>query len=221
MTSQPWQSSTRLLCIGLLTCSLFAPAVVAQDQQPGFIIGRVFEVDKPKYNSYMAKQQGQGEVEVKPYEFLMPRGETVVTARQLENNFQFDSDVSNDGGDYMIADTPPGVYEFTLQYEGVTYPVKQRLGVRVDMSYVAELCFVIDREEKVAWMVAAGARRAPEVPAFVPTQCQSQLGACLAMLTGDPIPDGLLLLLAGSAAAATNIGIISTEQEEASPPKKQ
>jgi hypothetical protein len=32
----------------------------------------------------------------------------------------------------------------------------------------------------------------------------------------EVLPDGLLLLLAGSAAAATSIGVIATEQHEAS-----
>ena len=39
------------------------------------------------------------------------------------------------------------------------------------------------------------------------------------MLTGisDELPEGILLLLAGGGAATTSLGIISTEQLEASP----
>jgi hypothetical protein len=114
------------------------------------------------------------------------------------------------------------VYEFILQVEGEPYPVAQRLGMNVDLSFVAELCFVIDPDEKKAWLVAAGDRRAPEVPPWVPTECMSEMGACLAAVMGeDSLPDALILLLAGSAAAATNIGIVPpTEEREVSPVKK-
>ena len=45
--------------------------------------------------------------------------------------------------------------------------------------------------------------------------------ACLALLTGgDGFPNGLLLLLAGSGAAAATLGILGTEQTEASPPRR-
>jgi hypothetical protein len=105
-------------------------------------------------------------------------------------------------------------------HDDVEYPVSQSLDLNVELSYVAELCFVVDRVEKRAWMIAEGRRRAPDAPPFVPERCQSRLGACLALLTEDEggFPDGLLLLLAGSGAAATTIGIISTDQTEASPP---
>jgi hypothetical protein len=221
MTSRSWQTWVSSFGIGLLTWGLVPSTSRAQDELPGFIIGKVYEVDKEKYRKFIEKHVRRGptatKIEIDPDEFLIEREDVIVTARQLENNYSYDSDISGDNGDYVITDTPPGVYEFTLRRAEEKYPVRQRLGVKVDLSYVAELCFVIDKEEKVAWMVSAGARRAPEVPPFVPTVCQSALGACLAMLMGDEVlPDGLLLLLAGSAAAATNIGIIATEQDEAS-----
>jgi hypothetical protein len=211
--------------MGLIMAGLVPESTFARDPEPGFIIGKVYEVDKEKYRKFIEKERRrlgrqagtELEIEIEPYDFLIEKEEVIVNARQLEQNYSYDSDISGDNGDYLITDTPPGVYAFTLEHLGEKYPVSQHLGLKVDMSYVAELCFVIDKEEKVAWMVAAGARRAPEVPPFVPTQCQSALGACLAMVMGEEVlPDGLLLLLAGSAAAATNIGIIATEQDEAS-----
>jgi hypothetical protein len=211
--------------MGMMMSSFVPASTFAQDPMPGFIIGKVYEVNKEKYRKFIEKEKQQLEkqgvteleIEIEPYEFLIEREEVIVNARQLEKNHSYNSNVTGDNGDYLITDTPAGVYAFTLDHLGEKYPVSQHLGLKVDMSYVAELCFVIDKDEKVAWMVATGARRAPEVPHFVPTQCQSALGACLAMVMGeDVLPDGLLLLLAGSAAAATNIGVIATEQEEAS-----
>ena len=209
----------------MMMTSLVPAPTFAQDSRPGFIIGKIYEVDKEKYRKFIEQERRQLEkeggteleLEIEPFDFLVEREEIIVNARQLEQNFSYDSNVSGDSGDYLLTDTQPGVYEFMLDHLGEKYPVSQRLGVKVNMSYVAELCFVVDREEKVAWMVAAGARRAPEVPPFVPTQCQSALGTCLAMIMGEEVlPDGLILLLAGSAAAATNIGIIAAEQDEAS-----
>jgi hypothetical protein len=41
------------------------------------------------------------------------------------------------------------------------------------------------------------------------------------MLIGDEgFPNGLLLLLAGGGAAAATLGILGTEQSEASPPRR-
>ena len=76
--------------------------------------------------------------------------------------------------------------------------------------------------EGVAWMISEGMRRDPEAPPFVPERCQSALSGCLALLTGEPdgFPNGLLLLLAGSGAAAATLGIISLDQDEASPPQQ-
>jgi hypothetical protein len=211
--------------MGLMTAGLFPAPTLAQDPDPGFIIGKVYEVDKGMYRKFIEKERqrlgkpagAEIEIEIDPYSFLIEKEEVIVNARQLEKNYSYDSNFSGDNGDYLITDTQPGVYTFTLDHLGEKYPVSQNLGVKVDMSYVAELCFVIDKEEKVAWMVAAGTRRAPDVPPFVPKQCQSALGACLAMIMGEEVlPDGLLLLLAGSAAAATSVGVIATEQHEAS-----
>jgi len=120
----------------------------------------------------------------------------------------------------MIRETPVGAYGFTILHEETEYPVRQVLDLNVELSYIAELCFVVDREEKIAWMISHETRRDPKAPAFVPERCQSALSGCLALLTGNPdsFPNGLLLLLAGSGAAAAALGIISLDQVEASPP---
>ena len=121
-------------------------------------------------------------------------------------------------GDYVISKLSPGVLEFTLRHEDKDYPVEQRLGAQVNLAFVAELCFVLDKEEKVAWMVAAGPRRSPDVPSWVPEICQSPLGACLGMVTGnDDFREGLVLIFAGAGAAATAVGIVSTRENPASP----
>ena len=223
MTSRCRLARTSTVCAALLLWSQFPSLIFAQTEAPeplGFILGKVFQVDKEKYRDLLRKQGGDPS-QLDPVDFLIPQARAVVTARQIETNNQYDSTFSDDAGDYILRDAPPGVFEFTLQVEGEPYPVAQRLGMKVDLSFVAELCFVIDREEKTAWMVAAGTRRAPEVPPWVPTECMSELGACLAAVLGEEIlPDGLILLMAGSAAAATNIGIFSTEEREASSPKK-
>jgi hypothetical protein len=72
-----------------------------------------------------------------------------------------------------------------LVHEEIEYSVSQNLDLNVELSYVAELCFVVDREQKQAWMLSEGMRRDPEAPPFVPERCQYSLSAYLAMLTGD------------------------------------
>ena len=64
---------------------------------------------------------------------------------------------------------------------------------------------------------------APDVPPWVPRECRSALSECLAGLAGmdEVLPDGLLLLLAGSGATAIAIGIVSADQVEASPPTSE
>ena len=153
-------------------------------------------------------------------EFVDEREEVTVTGRHLATNAAFVSELSDETGEYAIRETPVGTYEFTLRHEGVDYPVKQRLDLNVQLDYVAELCFVIDREDQVAWMAADDARRTSDVPPWVPRTCVSHLSACLALITGTDgtLPDGLLLLLAGVGATATAIGIISSDQVEASSP---
>ena len=195
----------------------------------GFVIGRVYEIDKEDYREYIEAKRAQDSdfdemvEELDAMEFVDEREEVTVTGRQLATNATFVSELSDEMGEYAIRETPVGTYEFTLRHEGVDYPVKQRLDLNVQLDYVAELCFVIDREEQVAWMAADDARRTSDVPPWVPRTCVSHLSACLALITGTDgtLPDGLLLLLAGSGATATAIGIISSDQVEASSPVPQ
>ncbi len=154
-------------------------------------------------------------------EFVDEREEVIVIGRQLATNATFVSELSDETGEYAIRETPVGTYEFTLRHEEFDYPVKQRLDLNVQLDYVAELCFVVDREEQFAWMAADDVRRTSDVPPWVPRTCVSHLSACLALITGTDgiLPDGLLLLLAGAGATASAIGIISSsDQVEASSP---
>ena len=197
--------------------------VLAQTDETGYIVGRVFEVDKKKYHEYEQKQEAasldeqKGEERVPAELFLTPRKDVTVLARQLENNVESGSGPSNSSGDYVVSDVSHGVFEFTLQHGGEDYPVAQRLGANVSLGFVAELCFVLDREEKIAWMISAGPQRSPEVPSWVPQQCQSPLGACLITITGQEVlPEGLMLIFAGSATTMGTVGVFAGEHEEAS-----
>ena len=213
-----------------LVLVLSMPAIVSSQAQEvdnlGFVLGRVYEVDKEAYRAYIEDARVQdidfdeSLANLDAEEFLDRRADIIVTARQLSSNQQFSSRFTDVDGEYMIREAPVGTFEFTLLHEGLAYPVRQRLDLNVQLSYVAELCFVVDPEEQVAWMVADGIRRSPEIPPWVPRECRSALSECLAGLTGmdETLPDGLLLLLAGSGATATAIGIVSADQVEASPP---
>lgn len=215
--------------MGLLVAQpvLFAAQPAPATNQDGFVLGKVYRVDKDKYREHIAALQAANpefDPAVDPIDttrFLEEIPDVSVTGRQLATNQRFTSNFTNLSGEYMIRESPVGTYEFTLLREGTEYPVEQRLDLNVELAYVAELCFVLDEEDHMAWMVSAGTRRTAEMPAWVPRQCRSALSECLAMITGDtePFPDGLLLLLAGAGAASTAIGIISTEQLEASSPE--
>jgi hypothetical protein len=187
----------------------------------------VFEVDKQAYRNYIATLRNQdidfdeAVSELDAEEFLDRRPDVTVAARQLSSNQQFTSGFSTAEGEYAISRAPVGTFEFTLRFEGLEYPVKQRLDLNVELNYVAELCFVVDPEEQVAWMIADGTRRTSDVPPWVPRHCRSALSDCLAGIVGmdETLPDGLLLLLAGS--GATAIGLISADQIEASPAEQR
>ncbi len=221
-----------LACHLVLSLLLSVPVQVWSQPQPsgisGFILGRVYEIDQAKYAEYRALLQKRQEdpenvEELDPDDYLVDQPDVVVMARHLASNQSFRSDFTNVDGEYLIDESPAGVFEFTLLYEEEEYSVSQRLDLNVELSYVAELCFVLDKEQKVGWMIAEGLRRDRTAPPFVPDRCQSSLSACLAMLVGSDggFPDGLLLLLAGAGAAAATIGILSTGQNEASPPRQK
>lgn len=219
-----------LALIASVPAPSFAQAVDAQAVEiKGLVVGRVYEVDPQKYQKYREKLEKQQKNPddprelLDPDEYLIDLANAVITARQLSSNLRYSSEFSSSDGEYMIRDSPAGAFDFTILYDNVEYPVRQHLDLNVELGYIAELCFVVDRQEKVAWMITEGLRRDPEMPPFVPERCQSALSACLAMLVGDDgrFPEGLLLLLAGSAAAAATIGILATGQTEASPPSQR
>ena len=224
----------------LLAFSFLIPVVCpvnafAQGEE-GIVLGRIFEIDKKKYQEEEDRAEAEGEDgnattqsdvrddeqpnrRPKEYEeYLEPRSNVEVIARLLASNQEFRSEPTGGGGDYLIPNLSPGVFEFTLRFEDQDYPVAQRLDAKVNLTFLAELCFVLDKEEQVAWMVAAGPRRSPDIPTWVPEQCQSQLSACLGSITDEEdFRKGLLLIFAGSGAAATGIGIAATREDPASP----
>ena len=213
---------------------MVCPANAFAEGDEGVLLGRIFEIDKKKYEEEEARADAEGDNgnatapsdardDEQPgreeYEdYLEPRSDVEVIARLLTSNQEFRSEQTGGGGDYLISSLSPGVFEFTLRFEDQDYPVAHRLDARVNLAFLAELCFVIDKEEQVAWMVAAGPRRSPDIPVWVPEQCQSQLGACLGAITDEEgFREGLLLIFAGSGAAATGLGIAATREEPASP----
>jgi len=227
-----WKSCA-LLCLALSVAGVPVSAQTEPTPQEaipsgfvqGLIVGRVYEVDRKKYEDYRAqmekmKKEGKKEL-LDPDEYLEDLPDASVIARQLSTNIRFTSEFTNGDGEYTIRESPIGAFDFTLIHEGVEYPIRQHLDLNLELSYIAELCFVVDRQEKKAWMISEGLRRDSDAPPFVPERCRSSVSACLAMLTGDDgFPNGLLLLLAGSGAAAATLGILGTEQTEASPPRR-
>ena len=228
----------------LIIVTWLMPAVAGAETADivGVILGRVYEVDRAKYEEYLEHRKARAQAAqgkdvseedleaLDPDDYLLRLPDAVVSARRISTNESFRSPFTDPGGEYMIQKTPIGAYGFTILHEGIEYPVAQSLDLNVELSYIAELCFVVDREEKVAWMISEGMRRDPDAPAFVPERCQSALSGCLAMLTGeeDGYPNGLLLLIAGSGAAAATLGLIAVgqdgliavDEEEASPPNR-
>lgn len=226
--SSAGRPTTTLLALCLALVITPAPVPAQQEEgRTGFVLGKVYEVDKAAYRRYIESMRAstpdfdEGIEDLDAERFLEERAGVNVSARQLASNETFASGPSNRAGDYTIRESPVGTFGFTLLHEGLEYPVQQRLDLNVELSYVAELCFVIDREEQVAWMVTNGARRTEDVPPWVPRQCVSALSACLAMLTDSDgrFPDGLLLYLAagGAAATALGLGLGPADQVEASP----
>ncbi len=220
-----------VLCLAL--CAAPMPISAQTEGDPavpsgvieGLIVGRIYEVNHKKYEEYrarMEKMKNEGKKELlDPDEYLEDLPDASVIARQLSTNTRFSSEFSSRDGEYTIRESPIGAFDFSLMHDGFEYPIRQHLDLNVELSYIAELCFVVDRVEKKAWMISEGMRRDSDAPPFVPERCLSSVSACLAMLTGDEgFPNGLLLLLAGSGAAATTLGILGTEQTEASPPRR-
>ena len=228
-----WKRGLRAAFSGLLCLAVSIapmPLLAQTEADPaagiqGLIVGRVYEIDRKKYEDYLARleKERRENKETKkelldPDEYLEDLPDVSVIARQLSTNTRFPSEFSNQDGEYVIRESPIGAFDFTLLHEGVEYPIRQHLDLNVELSYIAELCFVVDRVDKKAWMISEGLRRDSDAPPFVPERCRSSVSACLAMLTGDDgFPNGLLLLLAGSGAAAATLGILGTEQDEASP----
>ena len=150
---------TRKLAVITIALASFLPSASAEEKLlEGFVIGRVYEIDKERYRKYIEAKRSQDSdfdetlAELDAMEFVDEREEVIVIGRQLATNATFVSELSDETGEYAIRETPVGTYEFTLRHEEFDYPVKQRLDLNVQLDYVAELCFVIDREEQVAWM---------------------------------------------------------------------
>lgn len=238
MTTKRWRGGSAIRCFApTVIAALLATAAFSQDLDSsadparttvpdrGFVLGKVYELDPEAYRLHEDRMRREGSredasLDPDSLEYLIELGDVTVTAKQLASNQRFTSSFSDINGDYLIRNVPAGAFDFSLMHDALEYPVQQRLDLNVELAFVAELCFVIDRQNQVAWMVVAGERRTAEVPSWVPRTCRSVLTECLAMFapTGETMPDGLLLLLAGSGAAATGIGVIpATQQSEASP----
>ena len=163
------------LAVIVIAMAVFLPGASAEEKiLEGFVIGRVYEIDKERYREYIEEKRAQDLdfdetlAELDAMDFVDEREEVMVSGRQLATNATFVSELSDETGEYAIRETPVGTYEFTLRHEGFDYPVKQRLDLNVQLDYVAELCFVIDREEQVAWRAVDDVRRTSDVPPVGP-----------------------------------------------------
>jgi hypothetical protein len=215
------------LCVaaGLLSQTHASPQ--SEPERQGFLVGKVYELDVEKYEAYLDELRRENKDLNDPRNFtdwddyLEERSEVQVTARQVEANLVFPSQDTNGTGDYVIRKTPTGTYQFTLTHDGVDHPVEGWLDLTVDLAYLAEVCFALDRDRGVAWMIRPD-RANENVPPWLPFECRSVLRACLAPLTttDGKLPRGLLVLAGGSATAAA-LGLLgATDQVEASPPQE-
>lgn len=191
----------------------------------GVMLGRVYRVDKQRYREIMREIEAQDRDpaeafrEIDPDEYLYRLGSAIVEAGHVPTNKTFLSEISTADGDFLLGETPFGAFRFSVQHDERVFPVKETLDLNVELTYVAELCFIIDEEVGQAWIVSQATVRSPDTPLFVPSGCRSAIGECLAMLTGmeRELPEGILLLLAGGGSMATTLGIVTTDQLEASP----
>jgi hypothetical protein len=76
-------------------------------------------------------------------------GDVTVSARALNQEARFAA-VTDTDGRYWIPDAPAGVYDFVLTAQGVDYPVRERLDVRVGMPFLLESCFSLDNGSRTA-----------------------------------------------------------------------
>jgi hypothetical protein len=69
-----------------------------------------------------------------------------ITARPITSNDSFYTQSSDTRGSYVISNVPPGIYAFTLEYEGIEYPVQGQFDARAPMDFLLETCFQVDIE---------------------------------------------------------------------------
>ncbi len=159
--------ATYLLALSFLIPVVCPVNTFAQGEE-GIVLGRIFEIDKKKYQQEEARADAEGDngnatapsdarddeqPNRRPQEYeeyLEPRSDVEVIARLLTSNQKFRSDQTGGGGDYLISSLSPGVFEFTLRFEDQDYPVAHRLDAMVNLTFLAELCFVLDKEEQFA-----------------------------------------------------------------------
>jgi hypothetical protein len=57
---------------------------------------------------------------------------------------------TDESGTFFMAGAPAAVYSFSLRVEGVDFPVRERMDVRVAMPFLLESCFELDRATRTA-----------------------------------------------------------------------
>ena len=80
-------------------------------------------------------------------------GNVTVNARVLNQEASF-AVVTDTDGRFWIPDAPAGVYDFVLTAEGIDYPVRERLDVRVAMPFLLESCFSLDNRSRTAQVLS-------------------------------------------------------------------
>ena len=101
-----------VIAIAIAMASCLPGASAEEKILEGFVIGRVYEIDKERYREYIEAKRAQDAdfdetlAELDAMEFVDEREEVIVTGRQLATNATFISELSDESGEYAIRETP-------------------------------------------------------------------------------------------------------------------
>jgi hypothetical protein len=130
MTTTPLRFAVALLCAASLAIGI--PALALSQNAPimGSITGKVFDTDS-----------------------RTPLSNVTVRAYAITNNQSLGGSITDGHGSFFVPDAPAAIYGFTLEHQGVEYPVTERLDARAGMTFLLESCFRVDRSAKTASVI--------------------------------------------------------------------
>ena len=134
---------------------------------------------------------------------LTPLSDVVVVAHHIGSNQGFSGLETDEEGNFLIPNTPAGVYAFKLIYEGSEIPVSEHFDVRSENSYLLKTCFELDGNRRNAFLMGGDCNVA------LPAQLVQQ------------VEDRRLLVLSGESALTYNISMNPLSMKKASPPGKK